>query len=499
MNTPRAKILDKEIYVVDTIEATANDIAHDVQAYESVSLLRVIADLGNHIYRSRLDFTLYRQVLVNDSFLIFSAIFVLNCESTPNGIDASRADLQILFKKLWFIYDKDCAEEDITPDEILLRLAYRQFPHQQELLNGFTRSIYIYRRIWPNRTQMLENDIFNETLGLTFDQVFMHVFLRLSSEQSYFYKLDQTTLNKMNGSLNVAISMTSEAAFLNWASRSANDICEYAGSLDNPLKKYPIINIGIVSERTDQDAFLMLTKNCLYQKVAHYLYYDFIERYRGERGSNIFKTTYGQAFQEYVGELLKAHFRSWDVIPELPYTKAKNSVSTVDWIVSRGDKLILFEVKQSSIFLETKQSGSMESFRKDCKRTLDVAFTQLQTTKTDIEAQSFDELKFMGNARSIEMVCIVADPLYFGNMLLSMIREEYSEMHVINISDLEDILEVQKKDQSLHYLLSKKRKRRRLQGMDFNEYIISVLKGRVHRSSQFLRDIFDEYITGLKQ
>jgi len=254
-----------------------------------------------------------------------------------------------------------------------------------------------------------------------------------------------------------------------------------------------------VSQRTDQDAFLMLTKNCLYQKVAHYLYFDFIERYRGERGSNTFKTTYGQAFQEYVGELLKAHFRSWDVIPELTYTKAKNSVSTVDWIVSSDDKLILLEVKQSSIFLETKQSGSMESFRKDCKMTLDVAFTQLQTTKADIEAHSFDELKFMEKAKRIEMVCIVADSLYFGNMLLPMIREGYSEMHVINISDLEDILEVQKKDQSLHYLLSKKRKRQRLQEMDFNEFIISVVKGRAHRSSQFLRDIFDEYFTGLKQ
>jgi hypothetical protein len=500
MKSPQATILGKDVYVNDShIETTADELACDIRAYEANSLLRVIADLGNQMYKSNSEFIHYNNILVNDSFLIFSALFILNCGPAIEGIDAGKADLQLLFRKLWYIYDHGTTQEEQAPEEILLRIAYRQFPYQGALLNSFARVIYLYKNVWPNREEMLDSDIFQETLGLTFDQLFLHVFLHLSSDRSYFCRLKPDVLEKINETYAVSISSTSEDAFLRWASRDRTYLSTYAGSLDNALEKFPIINIGVVSHGPSEDIFLILTKNCLNLKVSQYLYYDFIDKYSDGKGVNIFKQAYGRVFQDYVGQLLAAHFRSWAVIPEVRYKKGGNTVDSVDWIVWRHNNLILIEVKQSSIFLQTKKTGSIDSYKQDCRTTLSKAFTQLQTTKTDIEAGIFNELMFAKDVKSIEMVCVVADPLYFGNMLLPRLGEEHPAMHVINISDLEDMLDIQKSDQKLHYLLRKKRKDNKLRAMDFKEYNLKYLNSRARRSSQFLRDVFDDYFSSLKK
>ena len=60
MKSPQATILGKDVYVIDPhIETTADEIACDIRAYEANSLLRVIADLGNQIYKSNSEFIQY--------------------------------------------------------------------------------------------------------------------------------------------------------------------------------------------------------------------------------------------------------------------------------------------------------------------------------------------------------------------------------------------------------------------------------------------------------
>jgi hypothetical protein len=498
MKFPQATILGKDVYVIDFhIEATVEQVACDLRAYEANSLLRAIADLGNQIYKTNGDFLTYRQILVNDSFLLFAALFVLNHSSSTDGIDAGKSDLQVLFRKLWYLYEVGTTEE-LTPDEICLRIAYRQFPFQGALLNGFARAIYIYKNIWSNREQMVGKDIFQETLGLTFDQLFFHVFLCLSLDNTYFCRMLPDALAKVSETYDVSVSADSEEAFLRWASRDRTGILAYAGSLENALEKFPIISIGVVPNGPKEELFLIINKNCLYLKISHYLYYDFIEKYSGGNGTNVFKEAYGHAFQDYVGRLLNAHFRSWKVISEVRYKKGRNTVDSVDWIVWRHDKLILIEVKQSSIFLRTKKTGSIDSYKQDCRKTLSKAFDQLQRTKADIESGLFSELMFAKDVKSVEMVCVVADPLYFGNMLLPKLGEEHPSMHVINISDFEDLLDIQRNDQKLHYLLLKKGKCSKLRAMDFREYNIKLLKGMSRRSSQFLLNVFEEYFSELK-
>ena len=82
-------------------------------------------------------------------------------------------------------------------------------------------------------------------------------------------------------------------------------------------------------------------------------------------------------------------------------------------------------------------------------------------------------------------------------MLLPELGADFPEMHVINISDLEDLLEIQKNDQILHYLLEKKRKKGSLQAMDFKEYNLHLIHGENQCQSQFLRNVLDGYFASL--
>lgn len=344
---------------------------------------------------------------------------------------------------------------------------------------------------------MIEHDIFEETLGISFDHLFFHAFSVLASDKSYFYKNVSEIEEQVNTRLGLAISEETENAFLAWSAASLDAIRTYQGPLENALHDYPIVETGIIPPGGEKEVYLLITKNCLSLKLAQYLYFDFIDKYSVPGKGNVFKQTYGSAFQEYIGVLLNNHFRSWDVIPEIRYLKKKNQVDTVDWILRRNDRVVLIEVKQSSVFLDTKISGSLESFKLDCRKTLCKAFAQLNTTRDDINSGAYPELEFLRPIHKVELLCVVADPLYFGNILLPELGADFPEMHVINIADLEDLLEIQKNDQNLHYLLGKKRKRGSLQAMDFKEYNIHLIHGKNQCQSQFLRNVLEGYFASL--
>jgi hypothetical protein len=498
MKSPQATILGKQVYVYDSgVKATIEEVEAILHQYDRLSLLRVIADLGSQIHRGGSATVQYGKIPINDDFLTFSALIIINYSTFNNQTDAGNDDLQFLFGRLLSLYDQKIDHEALNGNEILLRIAYSQFQYQNETLNALSRTIYMYKHIWPKRKMMIEHDIFVETLGISFDHLFFHAFSVLASDNYYFYKNTSEIKEQINTRLGLAISEETENAFLAWSAASLGEITAYQGPLENALHDFPIVETGIIPPGGEKEVFLLITKNCLRLKLAQYLYFDFIDKYSDSGKGNVFKQTYGIAFQEYIGVLLNNHFRTWDVIPEIKYLKKKNQVDTVDWILRRNDRVVLIEVKQSSVFLNTKISGSLESFKLDCRNTLCKAFTQLNTTRDDIISGAYPELESLRPMHKVELLCVVADPLYFGNMLLPELGADFPQMHVINIADFEDLLEIQKNDQNLHYLLDKKRKKGSLQAMDFKEYNVRLIRGKNQSQSQFLRNILDGYFASL--
>ena len=95
MKSPQATILGKQVYVYDSgVKATIEEVEAILHQYDRLSLLRVIADLGSQIHRSGSATVQYGEIPINDSFLTFSALIIINCSTFNNQIDAGDGDCQ---------------------------------------------------------------------------------------------------------------------------------------------------------------------------------------------------------------------------------------------------------------------------------------------------------------------------------------------------------------------------------------------------------------------
>jgi hypothetical protein len=172
-----------------------------------------------------------------------------------------------------------------------------------------------------------------------------------------------------------------------------NGFTNYNGSLSNPILKYPVLKTDFIPDNMNESVYLILSKECLFNKFVYGIYFDFLEYYMEANGKNNFKTIFGYVFQDYVGILLKTHFKKWNITSEIKYLKDKNQVDTVDWLIQRGNNLILVEVKQSSIYLPAKNSGNIEEIKKGINQNIIKAINQLNKTEEDILSNKYEEFK----------------------------------------------------------------------------------------------------------
>ena len=206
------------------------------------------------------------------------------------------------------------------------------------------------------------------------------------------------------------------------------------------------------------------------------MYFHLIDRFRKGNKRNKFKELFGYVFQEYVGELLHFYFHNWDVIPEIKYKKGKGKFQdSADWFVTKDDKLIIIEVKQSSIFLKSKQNPSMDVITSDLRKTVIKAVKQLSVTERDIKEKKYPELKIFENIDSFLKLIVINDPLFNANFLVKTILKKEVEditFQIININDFETILSSQSHAESLFDVLYFKSLEDN--EMDFNEYIYII-------------------------
>jgi hypothetical protein len=90
---------------------------------------------------------------------------------------------------------------------------------------------------------------------------------------------------------------------------------------------------------------------------------------------------------------------------------------------------------------------------------------------------------------------IIADPLYFGNLIVNMLFDDIltkKRTHIINISDFESLLDLQKSNETLFFLLeSKMNNENKLK--DFTEFIFDKYKN-CHTINKYLIKYFNKYI-----
>lgn len=490
----KGTLLGKRIFTCDEAKKCRFDeLIKKYSKFDKIHLLREFSDLSTELFKAKEKFLDISGIPITVDFINYCILITIKyCTGSITAI--SQYDRNILLKiSLPWYYDELNFDKD-NLHEFLVKLAYRQFVYQESEAI-ITRSIYIYNFLWHQKYNHSFNikDAFLKMYGITYDKFLFYGLALSGSKDSYFYA--STYKQDFRQKITIDFQDDDFEKFISLVSIGENDLINYKGSLLNPILKYPILTTNFYPPDSKEPVYLILSKACLYNKIVYGVYYDLLENNIEENGKNDFKTIFGSIFQEYIGILLTAHFKKWRVTPEIYYQKDKNRVATVDWLVQRGCNLILIEVKQSSIYLSAKNEGNIDELKKGINQNIIKAIDQLEKTEEDIYSKKYQELKQFDKIKNIQKLIIIFDPLYFGNLIVNFLFDDIlirKKTHIINLSNFESLLEVQKKSENLFYILGSKMNSKTI-NMDFTEFLYDKYK-KCHVSNKFLLKHFDKLL-----
>jgi hypothetical protein len=484
----------KRVFTFDETEKCHFDVLiKEYGKFDKIHLLREFSYLSTELFKAKRNSLDLSGIPIYTDFINYCIITAIKyCTGSITAISPSDISKLLKFSLPWYHHELNFNKDN--PHEYLVKLAYRQFVYQESYA-VIARSIYIYNFLWKQKY----NAIFN------IDDTFLKIY-GITYEKFLFYGLALTGLNgpcfyassyKKDFKPETTIDFQTDdfEKFVNLVSMCDNDFINYSGSLFNPIVKYPILTTDFYPQNIKEPVYLILSKACLYNRFVYGVYYDLLENNMEENGKNDFKTIFGSIFQEYIGLLLKAHFKKWSVSSEIIYQKDKDKVATVDWFVQRGCNLILIEVKQSSIYLPAKNEGTISELKKGINQNIIKAIDQLEKTENDICSKKYKELKQFDKIKSIQKLIIIFDPLYFGNLIVNLLFDDIlvkKKTHIINLADFESLLDLQKKSENLFYLLESKLGSENI-NMDFSEFIYYKY-GKCHTGNTFLLKCFDKLL-----
>lgn len=399
----------------------------------------------------------------------------------------------------YYLHTKD--DTVVAPDPITIWIlySYRQFGYQESIHDAIARSFYIYIKIWKttNKVELIdiENEIYQEC-GVRYEKLLLLSFLLLTYENGNFFEISESEFDKITERFRSKPNYDDYQAFLSWISTDYKSIEDYDYLNEiNPFIKWPVISTGETPNGRNSKAYLIISKADLMLRVTKNMYYIFLDKHRVGK-DNAFKREFGYVFENYVGDYLKYYLTSYDV-GSFKYKKTKKcEVDSVDWVCKRDHKLILIEVKQSSIYFKAKSTGSIDECQKNLRQTIKEAFEQIRTMKIDIDTGSYPELNAYRDCNAMGLV-VIYDSLYSANSIFKEIIEKETgrmplPVQIINVAELEILLDAKLGSDDLFSILEDKNSNDGDSKLDFKEYMVK--RGFEKGGSKFLNKYFKEIV-----
>src|SRR6266567_423909 len=297
------------------------------------------------------------------------------------------AQLELALRMCHRLNDIASTREHRNAYEILLYIAYRQFTFQEKNFNNFARNYYLYVHLWQRLTSCQHVDVLSEIdseIGIPYDFAILFAYAICGNKNGHFWIYDENEIDKLNCKTGLRLTIASHEKFIKWCSADYYTFLAHNTELP-PFLRHPIVATHSKPVQNKGDVFVVVSKQYVHDKLTSGLYFHLIDRFNKGGSHNKYKECFGYVFQEYIGELLRFYFKNWDVIREVRYKKGKHHFQdSVDWFVLKDDKVIMVEVKQSSIFSKSKHSPSIESVKNDLNTTIIHATKQLNTSYADI-------------------------------------------------------------------------------------------------------------------
>jgi hypothetical protein len=492
----RGSIYGKKLMGFDPgVSCDGNDVIRFLRNLSQTHMLRKISDTDTNI-DVETGLILIDEIPVNSPLLVTAAEYAVRYCNTSKHADIPERVFSTFLRMIFKIRDDQLLQINDNRFSLLVRIANRDFPRQENMLSELARCFYIYCKLWALcGTEIEARKEIEEIVGIDYHLLLLFTYAFTGSKESYFWPYEKEVLEKLEISTRLPITFGAQSKFLDWCCCNTSSARSYDGSV-RVFEKYPLIRCDYKPNKSKGDVLLRISSRELHRKATKGIYYDLSERHSGSSGKNPFRTAFGAVFQEYVGVLLKEHFKSWDIQPEIEYREGKTLRRSIDWIVWKEDKAILIEVKQNALGHQAKTSGKQHLISRDVNRNIGKAIGQLERTKHEIKSQEHDEFKKFHEVSNIETMVVLYDPLYLAWTVLDECIDKvkhgsYQKHHIISICDLEHFCDSQKDTESMFDILSFKMMEQEHKLMDFREYLIKMYPN-YQRHISFHVKIFDE-------
>ncbi|PLY03701.1 MAG: hypothetical protein C0622_04110 [Desulfuromonas sp.] len=487
--------LGKNIYTYDPkIKCSKTDLSVLISDFSRTESLRQICFFSKQLFDKPKENLKFRGVPLREEILHYLALTIIeNCRD-DNQRHLNDVALEKALKMCHYLVDN---RYDTNPEQAintLIEISYNQFIFQQKNYNNFSRNYYIYTSLW-NKLDHNDICILNEIeseIGIPYNYAIIFAFALLGNRHGHFWEYGKKEIADINYRTGLSLTTEHHRKFISYCCGSYDEITSQDKKIPTFIR-FPIINTKISPIKNKGNVYLIISQQFVHDKLTTGLYFNLSSRFNEGGKRNKFKEHFGHVFQNYVGEILNFHLNGWEIVLEFKYKKKNGHQDTVDWFAKQGDKLILIEVKQSSIFIESKYSPSNKSIEQDLKKTIIHAVKQLETTKEDITKRQYKELiKFEGIKKFAKLI-IINDPLYNSNFLIKSIFNneiKYKDFQIININDLEYLLSHKNvHDYFFDVIYDKKENNNET---DFNEYIYSTINDEAC-DKDFLQPIWDDF------
>jgi len=370
----KGTFLGKQLYRYDPeIDCTENDFKHFATQFNRIETLRSICSISSQLFSNKDKHNKLGEVPVGEAILLDLAYRVIKYCNDNKQSGMNDDQLKIALRMCHKLFDANFTKTHKNAQEILTIIAYRQFIFQENIFNNFARNYYIFTDLWYRTPVSKDIDILAEIeseIGTSYENSLFFAYALVGNKDGHFWIYDEEKINEFNAKTKITFQLDSHEKFVKWCSGDYETILKEKHLLP-PFVIHPIIETKTKPTKKDGEVFMIASPHYIQDKVTYGLYFTLIDRFNKGGCNNKFKELFGIVFQEYVGELLKFYFKTWEIIPEIKYKKGKhNFQDSIDWFILKDDKLIMIEVKQSSLFLKSKYDPSSEGIKSDLRKTV---------------------------------------------------------------------------------------------------------------------------------
>lgn len=175
------------------------------------------------------------------------------------------------------------------------------------------------------------------------------------------------------------------------------------------LIAYPLIR----KEWEGKEAIVCPIPRHLFERITDGIYYE-ICRVDG------FEHPFGDAFQEYVGDVLKVLFTKGNIYPETQYGKSKR---TVDWVAEDNTATLFIECKTKRLTTGAKAGlFDVTELESELGKIAD-AVVQVYKTMEDFKNGLYPKIKYHSDKALYPMVVTLEDWFIFGDHIINKLNE----------------------------------------------------------------------------